>query len=284
MPELLEVETVRRILEPQLAGRTIEAVEIRHAGVIAHPDAESFAAMLPKQRIARLSRRGKFLTLHFESGDRLVLHLRMTGQLLAMPGGEPIEKHTHLIFTLSDGQQLRYIDVRRFGRFWLLAKQEADTMTGQAGLGLEPTDPALTADYLKAKLGRRKTAIKEMLHDQTIVAGIGNIYSDEILFAAGIFPAAPCDTLRDRDWEALAAKIPEIILWGVNANQVTPEEYLRGGGKEYQNMPHLRVYGRFGQPCAVCRTRVEKMTIGGRTSCYCPACQRKRDDDRNGNL
>ena len=117
MPELPEVETVRRILEPQLAGRTVETVEVYNEQIIAHPKAELFMALLHGQTIQKISRRGKFLTLHFESGDRLSLHLRMTGQLLVMPKGEPLEKHTHLILSLSDSNQLRYIDARRFGRF-----------------------------------------------------------------------------------------------------------------------------------------------------------------------
>ncbi|MDD3336429.1 MAG: bifunctional DNA-formamidopyrimidine glycosylase/DNA-(apurinic or apyrimidinic site) lyase [Eubacteriales bacterium] len=276
MPELPEVETIRRILEPQLRGQCILAVNVGNPQVVAYPEAEQFQTGLEGQTIDSLSRRGKFLTLHFTSGDRLVLHLRMTGQLLVMPAGEPQEKHTHLLFALSGGKQLRYIDVRRFGRFWFFHKQEADTLTGLARLGVEPTSPALTAQYLAAKLGARKKTIKEMLHDQTIVAGIGNIYSDEILFAAGISPKEQCSSLTKADWERLAVKIREVILWGIDANAMTAEEYLGGKGKEYRNMPYLRVYGRAGQPCTVCRSMIEKATVGGRTSCYCPCCQEKK--------
>lgn len=274
MPELPEVETVRRILEPQLAGRRIEAVELCNAQVIAHPEAEQFTAALKGQRITTVSRRGKFLTFHFKSEDRLTLHLRMTGQLLVTPKEEPLEKHTHLILSLSDGNQLRYIDVRRFGRFWYFQKGETDTLTGQDALGPEPTDPILTADYLKSKLGRRKKTIKEMLHDQTVVAGIGNIYSDEILFVAGIYPGAKCDALSDDDWGRLASAILEVILWGIEADQMTPEEYLRGKGKEYRNAEHLRVYGRNGQPCPTCGEALYRKVIGGRSSTYCPSCQK----------
>lgn len=274
MPELPEVETVRRILEPQLAGRTVEAVEVRNAQIIAHPEAGRFAAQLQGQILASMSRRGKLLTLHFASGDRLSLHLRMTGQLLVMPTGEPEEKHTHLILTLSGTSQLRYLDVRRFGRFWLFKKGEEDALTGQAQLGPEPTDPALTAEYLKAKLGSRKKAIKEMLCDQTVVAGIGNIYSDEILFAAGVYPGAKCDALGDPDWERLARVIPERIAWGIEADAMTSEEYLEKRGKDYRNTPFLRVYGHEGEPCPVCGELLCRMRIGGRSSTYCPVCQK----------
>ena len=274
MPELPEVETIKRILAPQLIGRIVEAVDIRNAQVIAHPSAEDLAAGLQGQRISDLTRRGKYLTLHLDSGDCLALHLRMTGQLLVMPADTPVEKHTHLILGLSEGMQLRYIDMRRFGRFWFLRAQEEDAFTGQAGLGLEPTDTSLTAAYLSEKLGKRKKPVKEMLHDQTIVAGIGNIYSDEILFAAGIHPKTACAALTETDWARLAKKVREVILWAIDVNAMTPEEYLRGRGKEYRNMPYLRVYGRSGQPCSVCGSILEKTTVGGRSSCYCPRCQR----------
>lgn len=276
MPEMPEVEVIRRIIEPQLIDRKITAVEILNNQVIAHPDENTFAELLTGQTIKSMSRRGKYLTIHFANGDRAALHLRMTGQLLVMPQDLPVEKHTHLIVTLSDGLQLRYIDVRRFGRFWYLKSDEADTLTGQDKLGIEPFDDALTPSYLKYKLGKRKKSIKEMLHDQSIVAGIGNIYSDEILFAAGVYPETKCMDLEDSDWNKLSEKIKEVMAWGIDANDMTPEEYLAGKGKEYRNIPHLRVYGRAGQPCGGCGSVIEKITLGGRSCCYCPVCQRKK--------
>ena len=274
MPEMPEVETIRRIIEPQLAGQTILAVSVGNPQIIAYPDAALFTGRLTGQTVQGMSRRGKFLTIHFESGDRVVVHLRMTGQLLVMPEDEPIEKHTHLTVELSGGKQLRYIDVRRFGRFWYLQAAEEDCVTGQGKLGLEPLDAALTPLYLKQKLGKRKKSIKEMLHDQSVVAGIGNIYSDEILYAAGIYPEETCLELEEEDWKRLAEQIREIIVWGIDTNQMTPEEYLAGRGKEYRNMPHLRVYGREGQPCARCGSVIKRIVIGGRSSCYCPDCQK----------
>ena len=275
MPEMPEVEVIRRILEPQLKDKQITDVEILNKQVIAYPDENICAELLTKQTIRSMSRRGKYLTIHFDNGDSLALHLRMTGQLLVMPQDMPVEKHTHLLVTLSDEMQIRYIDVRRFGRFWYLKSDEADTLTGQDKLGTEPLDDALTPSYLKYKLAKRKKTIKEMLHDQSIVAGIGNIYSDEILFAAGIYPETKCTDLEDSDWNRLSAKIKEVIAWGVDVNKMTPEEYLAGKGKEYRNIPYLRVYGRLGQHCGDCGTVIEKITIGGRSSCFCPVCQKK---------
>lgn len=276
MPELPEVETVRRIIEPQIIEQSVLAVTICNPHILSYPDADSFEKLLVGQTVQSVSRRGKYLTVHFSAGDRMVIHLRMTGQLLVTPTDYPMEKHTHLIADLSGGKQIRYTDVRRFGRFWYLRADEPDNVTGQHKLGLKPLDDALTAEYLEARLGNRKKAIKEMLHDQSVVAGIGNIYSDEILFAAGLYPSEKCVDLTTDDWRRLAEKIREVILWGIRANETTPEEYLAGKGKEYRNMPDLSVYGREGQLCNHCGTVITRTVIGGRSSCYCPVCQRKK--------
>lgn len=274
MPELPEIETIKRIIEPQITGQKMEGVDVLNAQVIAHPSAEIFAYELNCRTVTDMSRRGKYLTMHLDNGDTLTVHLRMTGQLLVTPLDFPIEKHTHLLIYLSNGLQIRYIDVRRFGRFWYLKRNESDIFTGREKLGLEPFDGQLTLNYLMKKLGKSKKPIKEVLHDQAIVAGIGNIYSDEILFAAKVYPEKKCMMLRRQEWERLVAAIPEIMCWGIETNQMTPEEYLAGMGKEYRNMPYLKAYGHAGQPCPTCGTVLEKITIGGRSSCYCPACQR----------
>lgn len=276
MPEMPEVEIIRRIIELQIKGQKIRNLRINHAQIIAYPEEGGFVQSLTGQTVKNMTRRGKFLTVHFESGDRLVLHLRMTGQLLVTPATYPEEKHTHLIAELSGGNQIRYIDVRRFGRFWFLKTDEKDTVTGQDKLGVEPLEDGLTADYLQERMGKRKKSMNEMLHDQSIVAGIGNIYSDEILYAAGIYPEEKCADLGSDDGNRLAEAIKEIIAWGIDTNEMTPEEYLEGRGKEYRNMPHLRVYGREAQPCNRCGQAIERIVIGGRSSYYCPVCQRKK--------
>ena len=278
MPELPEVETIKRIIKPQIAGRSIVSVDVRHSQVIAYPDAESFASRLRGQTVTGMSRKGKFLSVLFESRDRLYLHLRMTGQLLVTPADYEIENHTHLILELSNGNQIRYVDTRRFGRFWYLTKGESLAITGADRLGIEPTDQKLTAAYLKERAAGRKIAVKEMLLDQSVVAGIGNIYSDEILFAAGIHPAGKCCDLAEDRWEILAAKIPEVIAWAIRKNRITPEQYLEGKGKEYRNTPFLRVYGHEGKPCPRCGSAFERIMIGGRSSTYCPKCQQLMSD------
>ena len=274
MPELPEVETMRRILSPQMMGRKIMAVEIRNPQVIAHPAPEAFAQALQDQIISDMGRRGKFLWLSFPEGDREVFHLRMTGLPLVTPPDYPIEKHTHLILRLDDGNEFRYIDPRRFGRFWYIRKDEADSFTGMEQLGPEPDDPILTGDWLKSRLGRRKKSVKEMLHDQSVIAGIGNIYSDEILFDARIHPERLCADLSDEDWQQLSVSIPKVIRWGIEIEDMTPEEYLAGQGKEYRNAEHLRAYGRAGAPCVRCGAIMNRITVGGRSSCFCSQCQK----------
>ena len=275
MPEMPEVETIKRIVEPQIVGLSIDSVITNHSQVIAYPDMYRFEQKMSGQTVNRMSRRGNYLTIHFNSGDSLVLHLRMTGQLLVTPSDYPMENHTHLIFNLSNGSQIRYIDVRRLGRFWLFDKNEIDDKSGQEKLGIEPLDDKLTASYLVVRLGERKRPIKEILNEQSVIAGIGNIYSDEILYAAGIYPGKKCSDLSDKEWERLVLKIKEILNNSIETNRMSPQEYLEGKGKEYRNMSDLSVYGQKGERCKNCGSIIEKIVIGSRSSCYCPHCQKK---------
>ena len=252
MPELPEVEAIKRVIEPQIRGLAIERVTVNRPEVIAHPAADAFCRRLAGQVFAGARRRGKFLILCMESGDRLILHLRMTGCLLVTPADVPEEKHTHLVFHLSGGKELRFSDMRRFGRFWLLRQGEADPYTGMEKLGAEPFDPGLSGESLSMRLGKRKKTIKECLLDQSMIAGIGNIYSDEILFAARIHPKRPANTLTTEEWNRLASVIPERLAFFVEKNEITPEEYLETKGQEYRNTPFLQVYGHGGEPCPVC--------------------------------
>lgn len=275
MPELPEVETIRRVLEPQLVGLIINDVTINNSQVIAYPSAEEFSIHLTGQVVTGTARNGKFLTLLFQSGDKLTLHLRMTGCLLVTPASYPKEKHTHLVFSLSDGNELRFEDMRRFGRFWLIKNGELDTYSGINKLGIEPFDKKLTAEYLQKAYGKRKKAIKECLLDQGVVCGIGNIYSDEILFASKIHPQRPASSLTVCEWKVLSEMIPKRLSYFIEKNAVTKEEYLKDKGKDYRNTPFLQVYGHEKEPCAVCKTPLEKCTVGGRSSVYCPNCQKR---------
>lgn len=273
MPELPEVETIKRVIEPQMKGREISDIIVNRTDVIAYPKPEEFCGRLTGQRITGMARRGKFIMILLESGDRVILHLRMTGCLLITPRDYPQEKHTHIIFRLSSGDELRFSDPRRFGRFWLIKNHEEDTYSGIAKSGLEPFDEAFNTDYLRQSLGKRKKAIKGCLLDQNIVAGIGNIYSDEILFRAGICPSRPANSLMSEEWERLAEVIPQCLSFFIEKNAITPEEYLKTKGREYRNTPFLQVYGHGGGTCPVCGDTLCKIVIGGRSSVYCPTCQ-----------
>lgn len=274
MPELPEVETVRRVLEPQIQRRSIANIIVNRPEIIVRPDRTDFCRILTGQTFAHIERHGKFLMLCLESGDHLILHLRMTGCLLLAPADLPAEKHTHLIFQLDNGKELRFSDTRRFGRFWLIRNGEADTYSGIGKLGIEPFAPELSAEYLCDHFGKRKKAIKQCLLDQSVVAGIGNIYSDEILFAAHICPSRPANSLTGAEWERLGVTIKERLHFFVEKNTIAPEEYLETRGKDYRNTPFLQVYGHDGEPCPVCGETLCRTVIGGRSSVYCPGCQK----------
>lgn len=273
MPELPEVETIRSVILPQIKGLIIEKITVNRSEVIAQPNADEFYKAVTGQEISDITRRGKFLILHLKNESRIILHLRMTGCLLVTPSDYPMEKHTHIIMRLSSGMELRFSDTRRFGRFWLIQDGEEDTYSGIHKLGLEPLSCECNAEYLKSKFGKRKKKIKECLLDQSVIAGIGNIYSDEILFRAKIRPTRPADSLALKEWKRLAGRIPECLSYFIEKNHIGPEDYLQTKGQDYRNTPFLQVYGHAGEPCPNCRETLVRVVIGGRSSVYCPNCQ-----------
>lgn len=211
--------------------------------------------------------------IYLKNESRIILHLRMTGCLLVTPPEYPMEKHTHIIMQLNNGTELRFSDTRRFGHFWLILSGEEDTYSGISKLGLEPFDGKFTAEYLQCRFGKRKKAVKECLLDQSIIAGIGNIYSDEILFRSKICPARPAGSLDVKEWERLSIEIPECLSYFIDKNSITPEDYLKTKGQDYRNTPFLQVYGHDGEPCPNCGSTLVRTVIGGRGSVYCPNCQ-----------
>lgn len=245
---------------------------MRRPEVVAHPTASAFTAALEGLVFDDVRRRGKYLVFGLSDGLRLVVHLRMTGCLLVAPSGHPEERHTHVVFSLENGKELRFSDTRKFGRMWFFQSGEPDELSGMGKLGIEPFDEALNPGYLKAKLSRRKKPIKECLLDQSVVAGIGNIYADEILFAAHIAPMRPANTLSEAEWGALSQAIPERLGFFVEKGEMTPEEHLAGKGREYRSTPYLQAYGHAGDPCPVCGNELKRVTVGGRGSVYCPEC------------
>lgn len=273
MPELPEVETVRRVLEPQLSGRRVVKAMAARPEVIARPEFPEFRRWTESSVIRGMGRRGKFLLLYLDSGAAVILHLRMTGQLICAPADFPLRRHTHVTLSLDDGRELRFIDTRRFGRLWLARPGEDDDFSGIAKLGPEPFDEEFRGEYLQKKLGGRAITVKQGLLDQSAVAGIGNIYADETLFEAKINPRTPANKIKKGKWATLAAAARRVLERAIAGNAVTPEEYLTYEGGEYKHNDFF-AYGREGEACRVCGTVIERVRIGGRSSFYCPRCQK----------
>lgn len=272
MPELPEVETVRRMVLPHIIRRSIAGVTVSKTSVIAHPSADVFVNNLTGDEFLDLSRRGKYLIFCMKSGRKLILHLRMTGCLIAFPPGSTFEPHTHVIFRLDNGWNLCYSDTRRFGRFWLFDTDERWDC-GIEKLGPEPFDAKVTGDYLQSRIGSSSRSIKECLLDQTVIAGIGNIYSDEILFRTHILPMRCANTLSLDEWNALATNIGLYMKFFIEKNEISDEDYISGHGKDYRNTPYLSVYGHAGSPCPICGEKLTREIIGQRGSVFCKRCQ-----------
>ena len=274
MPELPEIETIKNVVEPQIQGLTIENVLVSRPEVIVHPTADEFCENVTGRTISSMARRGKFLIVNLDNQSRIILHLRMTGCLLVTSSDYQLEKHTHIIMQLSNGMELRFSDTRRFGRFWLIRNDEKDTYSGIEKLGLEPLSAECNSEYLQSRLEKRKKAIKKCLLDQSVIAGIGNIYSDEILYRARINPSAPANGLSVSEWERLAIEIADCLHYFIDKNSISQEDYLITKGQDYRNTPFLQVYGHADEPCPNCGNTLCRTVIGGRSSVYCPACQK----------
>lgn len=271
MPELPEVETVRTVLAPFVVGQQVASVTVNLPKVVANLSPKQFSQTMTGQTITNFTRRGKYLTLHLQSGDYVVVHFRMTGTLTVENADTPTEKHTNLVLTFTNGKELRYIDSRGFGHWWLFAKGTPDT-SGQQLLGPEP--PAVTADYLQKTIAKRPTALKTLLLDQHILAGIGNIYADEICFRIGVRPTRRANTLTTAEIERLAVAIPSVIAEYIQFHHVPFEVYAQSKGTSYQDDSHLAVYGRKGQPCQKCGQPLTGTRIGQRSSVFCEHCQK----------
>lgn len=277
MPELPEVETVVRSLEKHLAGLTITGVDLLKEEVIRSPRTEIFLEQVIGRKFQKkLGRRGKYLLIHLSDGLTLVVHLRMTGRLVYCDAELPKEKHTHVIFYLDDGKHLRFADVRRFGRISLVPTAELDKMPGIKEMGPEPLANEFSREYLKKELRRRRTRIKPLLLDQCFVAGLGNIYVDEALHRAKIHPERLAPDLTTREASGLHKAIVEVISAGIQHRGTSFRDYVDGEGRSGSFQKHLRVYNREGLPCFNCGKPIHRIKVSGRSSYYCPACQKAK--------
>jgi len=276
MPELPEVETVKRTLNELIVGKQIERVQVNLPRIIRRPeDPALFASMLAGHTFERVERRGKFLRLLL---DELVLvsHLRMEGRYGVYRSDEPVEKHTHVIFRFTDGTDLRYKDVRQFGTMHLFLPGEDLASPPLSKLGLEPLDDSFTTESLRARLQQRKCKIKSLLLNQLYIVGIGNIYADEALFAARIHPERSPDSLSAQEWRRLHEAIVSVLSEAVKHGGSSIKSYVNGQGEMGMFQQQLSAYGREGQPCHRCGKELRKITVGGRGTHYCPNCQRPK--------
>jgi formamidopyrimidine-DNA glycosylase len=264
MPELPEVETIVNTLRPALIDKTILSAELRWKRSLAAPSATSFQKRILGQKITELSRRAKFIHLQL-SGASLIIHLRMSGDLLVVLGGYQPEKHDRLLLKLSDDTTLVFTDPRKFGRVWLVD----DPAEVFADLGPEPLSADFTPAWLHAALHARHRQLKPLLLDQTFLAGLGNIYTDEALHLARLHPLTLSDAVSPSQAEALYQAIRAVLEDGIQHNGASIDWVYRGG--DFQN--HFRVYGRAGQKCPVCGTKIERIAVGQRGTHFCPKCQ-----------
>ena len=267
MPELPEVETFARQLRAPLAGRTITRVTLKWPRHIATPSLRQFVRRIRGRRIEAVGRRGKFLVLYLDDGA-LLIHLRMSGDLLVARDGAARDKHAHTIFHLDDGSEFRFSDTRKFGRVYLVHRPEE--VTGD--LGPEPLDDSFTAAKFAARLAAHSRALKPLLLDQTFLAGMGNIYTDEALHLAGLHPLRKSDTLTPEEARRLWRSLRRVLRRGIRLNGASIDWMYRGG--TFQD--ELRVYGRAGEPCLTCGTPIRRTVVGQRGTHYCPRCQPER--------
>ena len=273
MPELPEVETVRRRLAPALEGRRFEHVEITDPRLTRPHDPLEVARELRGERVTRVDRRGKYLIVRFESGRALLIHLRMTGSLRhANTGDLGEDPHRRAVVTLDDGSDVAYRDVRRFGTWLLLEPSDVDTYI-DTRVGKEPLDAAYKAKHLAEQLARRRAPIKAAILDQRTVAGVGNIYADEALWRAQVHPLTPASELTADEVKALHKGIRTSLQAGVRRQGSTLRDYQLPDGSSGTAQDRFKVYGRGGLPCERCGTPIDKIRVAGRGTWYCPTCQ-----------
>lgn len=271
MPELPEVETTRRGIAPHLEGRQIVAVTVRHPR-LRWPVPVDLPQRLVGQRIASVERRAKYLWLPFPDGT-LLLHLGMSGSLRIIDAAEPAAIHDHLDIALDSGRALRLTDPRRFGAaLWVEGDIHAHALL--AGLGPEPLTEAFSGEYLFARSRGRRAPVKSFLMDGRIVVGVGNIYANEALFAAGIRPDRAAGRISRARYERLVTEAKRVLARSIEQGGTTLRDFVGGDGKPGYFKQQLFVYGRGEQPCKVCKNRLVETRLGQRSTVYCRFCQR----------
>lgn len=272
MPELPEIETICRGIAPLIIGSIVERVVVRESRLRVAVPLELSTA-LAGRRVIEVSRRAKYLLIRFDAERTLLVHLGMSGSLRVLPSTAHAERHDHVDLLFTDGKLLRLRDPRRFGAL-LLGGGEPLLHPALAGLGPEPLSDDFNADVLFARSRGRSLAVKAFLMDQRTVVGVGNIYASEALFLAGIAPDAPAGTISRVRYRRLVVEVRAVLARAIAAGGTTLRDFQNAEGKPGYFAQQLLVYGREGEKCPACRTPIKSARIGGRSSFFCPRCQR----------
>jgi len=287
MPELPEVETIKRDLQQKIVGRTILTVTPEWPGSIRCPSAEEFTRLLRGQKIEEVSRRGKYLLLRLSNERMLVIHLKMTGQLLVRGPDDAEDRFVRVRFKLDDGRELRFADLRKFGRLALynsnmtqkgmVRETRAPYLEDFWKLGPEPLSADFTLEAFTKLIRSRSARMKSLLLNQFFLAGLGNIYADEALFKAGIHPLRKAESLTEEEIRKLYEAIKDVLVSAIGDRGTSTDNFRDTAGEPGFHQFHLYVYQRTGQPCSRCGTLIERMKLGGRSTHYCPKCQLKQE-------
>lgn len=273
MPELPEVESIKRTLETKILRKTITGVKVFWPSAAVSLPGEDFAGLVENRVVEGLGRRGKYLLIDLSGGLTLIIHFRMTGRLVYYPENHPADKHTHVVFFLDKGE-MHYSDIRKFGRIQIVPTNDVAGLPSLAKLGPEPLAEEFTFDKLRNLLEGKKTQIKTALLDQRVIAGLGNIYVDEALFRAGILPDRQTSSLKVSEVIFLFNSIVEILQEGIEARGTSFRDYRDADGKKGLFQENLMVYGRGGRECKICGQVLIRQKIAGRTTVFCPQCQK----------
>lgn len=272
MPEIAEVETVRNVLKKNVLHKKIKNVNVIYPRMI-ESNIDDFKKILVGKEFIDIARIGKWLM--FDLGDYYLLsHLRMEGKYFLKNESDPIEKHEHVIITFSDSSDLRYHDTRKFGRMNLVKKEDIDSVEAIKKQGIEPISDDLTKEYLYANIKNKKLPMKTILLDQTIISGLGNIYADEVLFAAGINPLKKGCNITIDECQKIKDAAREIISNAIANGGTTIKSYTSSLGVTGRFQQYLRVHKQEGKPCKNCNTTIERIKVGGRSTYYCSKCQK----------
>jgi formamidopyrimidine-DNA glycosylase len=272
MPELPEVETIRRQLEPEIAGRTIAELEVLDPRWTRPTAPEEVAAAARGRRVEALDRRGKYLLLRLDHDETLVMHLRMTGNLLLVEPGLPDQPYLRARFRLDDGRELRFTDARRFGEAFLLGAEALEERF-RGRLGVEPLSEEFTAAALGRVASGSRAPLKSFLLDQARLAGVGNIYADEALFRARLHPLSPAGSMREEHLVALRDGVVDALEAGLDGGGASIDDYRDARGERGAMQDEFLVHRREGEACPRCGEPIRRIVVGGRSTYYCPSCQ-----------